>query len=240
MAYEIVEENTEIVGPFGDDNFEFRRPKYRCKYCSKTIDKDYYRGRGDCYQCYQGNLPLGDQLSQVWAAGVYITDMDHPLKQTIFDLKDYHKNIALFGEILEWELEERYNPDQIDMIIVPPSGEATSDEENHMIPVGEELGKRTGIPFENLAYKKEDYPSQKKLSFEERIENVRGKIGCRDDNLPAEEILVVDDIATSCATLAETSRALLDSGVENAIALAIARDENTGNLEHAGVLRRDE
>lgn len=239
MGYEVVEEYVETVGPFSDD-FEVTRPKFRCRDCSRAIPYEFYTGVGDCYQCYQDELPIGDALEKVTAFGVYITDRDHQLKNAIYDLKDNRQNVSLFGEILEWEVDEQYDFGDPEILVVPPSGSSDSDAGNHMVPVGQNLSERTGIPFEDCIYKTEDYPSQKRLSFEERLENVRGKIGCRHDQLEADKALVIDDIATSCATVAETARVLAQVGVQRTRALVIARDTNTGHLEHAEVLRRVE
>ena len=100
--------------------------------------------------------------------------------------------------------------------------------------LGEIVSENTGIPFRDLMYKLEDYRSQKGLDPEERAENVDGKIGCREDNLDADRVLVIDDVATTCATLSSTAQALKQVGAEAVTGLVIGRNENFSNLKFAG------
>lgn len=237
-TYEVVEENVKKIGEFQRKNIW--QPKYRCKKCSRAIRESYTRTTQKCRSCNKDELPIGEYLSRVYAMTVYISDVEPDgFIQALFDLKNDFEHVSEFSELLEKGFDD-YPVSDSELIVVPPSGTADSDAENHMIPIGEEVGSKVGVPFRNITYKKKDYPSQKHLGFEERIENVRGKIGCTEESIAANKAVVLDDIATSCATLSATAQALIESGVSEVRALVIARDEDIQSLEFANVLSEKE
>lgn len=237
-TYEIIEENVEKIGEFQDRGIW--RPKYRCGNCSKAIQEEYTRTSGECYHCNDGNVAVGEYLNRVYAMTFYISDVEKTgFIKGLFDLKDNFENVDEFSELLEIGFDD-YPIDDSELLVVPPSGTANSEEDNHMNPIGEEVSKKVGIPFQEITYKKEDYASQKQLGIDERIENVRGNIGCTEDSLEADKAIVLDDIATSCATLSATAQALSEAGVSEVLGLVIARDENIQNLEYSNILEEVE
>ncbi|KAA9410968.1 ComF family protein [Haloarcula hispanica] len=232
--YEIIKENVTKIGEI--DGRNLWRPKYRCQNCSKAIQKQYLRTSGECYHCNEEDVAVGNYISKVFAMTFYASDAEYTeFEEAIFDLKDELEYVSEFTDILEKGFNE-YSLSNSDLIVVPPSGTAESDEQNHMKSIGESVSERVGIPFRDITYKKEDYPSQKGLGTEERLENVKGKIGCTETDIEADNAVVVDDIATSCATLSATAQALVESGVDNVKGLVIARDEDLSNLQYANVL----
>jgi len=64
--------------------------------------------------------------------------------------------------------------------------------------------------------------SQKVLSYEERMTNMKGQIMVKGKEKP-EKVLLLDDIFTTGATLDECARVLINYGVKHADALTIAR-----------------
>lgn len=236
--YDVVDRNVNKVWEF--NGRDIWQPKYRCSKCCRAIQESYMRTSGVCYHCNEGNIPIGGDLEKVYAMSFYISDVDETeFIQGIYDLKDNQEHTSEFAALLEKGIDE-YPISDSDLIVVPPSGTADSDEVNHMVPLAKELSSMVSIPFRNITYKKEDYPSQKQLGHQERIENVRGNIGCTETSLSAEKALIIDDIATSCATLSATAQALIEAGVSTVTGLVIARDEDTQNLEHANVLEKVE
>lgn len=238
-SYEAIEENVEVVGEFNGQTVS--RPKYRCGKCSKAIREQYTYTSNECRNCNQGLTAVGEYVDRVYAIGMYISDAEHTkLMEDIFALKDEFENVGKFSEMLEWGVRNHGDLANFDLVVVPPSGESESSEENHMIPLVEALSERVDIPFSDIIYKLDDYPSQKSLGLYERLENLEGKIGCEMDDIDANRVLVIDDIATSCGTLSETARAVLDSGAREAKGLVIARDEDLRNLEFANVIQETE
>ncbi|HPM41763.1 MAG TPA: ComF family protein [bacterium] len=71
-----------------------------------------------------------------------------------------------------------------------------------------------------------DIPPQVGLEREARIENVRGAFAVRrgrEARLDGREILLIDDVMTTGATLAECARALRSAGASSVWALTVAR-----------------
>jgi len=59
---------------------------------------------------------------------------------------------------------------------------------------------------------------------EERRDNVVGIFDCRDDRLRGRQVLLIDDVATSGATLDACATVLKTSGVISVWALVLARE----------------
>ena len=82
---------------------------------------------------------------------------------------------------------------------------------------------RQRIQVQSLSSER-DYPTQKGLGFAARARNVRGIF--RAQGVEGAKVLLVDDIATSGATLVECTRALLGAGASEVVALAIGLNQN--------------
>lgn len=65
--------------------------------------------------------------------------------------------------------------------------------------------------------------SQVELSFEERQDNVKDAFRANHPEIKGKQILIVDDVATSGATMNACADALMRAGAEAVIGLALAR-----------------
>ncbi|WP_152418314.1 ComF family protein [Halorubrum aidingense] len=233
-TYEVIEENVEESGEFHGQ--AIWRPKYRCQKCSRAIKKSYTKTSGECYYCNNDLTAVGQYIDEVYAMTTYISDVEkNEFIEAIYDLKDNLEHISEFANILEQGFED-YPIADAELLVVPPSGTAESSTDNHMIAVAKEVSDRVEIPFRDIIHKREDYASQKELGLEERLDNLQGRIGCTEDSIAADKAIVIDDIATSCATVSATAQALVESGVSDVSGLVIARDEDIQSLEFANIL----
>jgi competence protein ComFC len=67
--------------------------------------------------------------------------------------------------------------------------------------------------------------SQKILNFEERRENIKGKISVILDRLPENNTaLLIDDIFTTGATMNECARVLKEAGLQRIYSITLALD----------------
>ena len=88
------------------------------------------------------------------------------------------------------------------------------------------LGERTGIPVSGdcLERLRRTPPQARTASVRERRENVAGVFACRDRRLRGERVLLVDDVATSGATMEACAVALKEAGAAFVQGLTLARE----------------
>ena len=76
----------------------------------------------------------------------------------------------------------------------------------------ERILKQAGIDFNSQLMKRDDRPSQTSLTREERLKNVTGAFSIAIEKAPViagQRILLIDDVATTGATLRAAKAALL-------------------------------
>jgi ComF family protein len=97
---------------------------------------------------------------------------------------------------------------------------------NQSCLLSEELGKLSGLPVVSdcLVRQKNSPPQAKTSTVEERRDNVVGVFDCRDGRLRGKQVLLIDDVATSGATLDACAAVLKASGAVSVWALTFARE----------------
>jgi ComF family protein len=92
--------------------------------------------------------------------------------------------------------------------------------------LSEELGKLNGLPVvaDCLVRQINNPPQARTSTVDERRENVVGVFDCRDDRLRGKQVLLIDDVATSGATLDACAAVLKASGAVSVWALTFARE----------------
>lgn len=92
--------------------------------------------------------------------------------------------------------------------------------------LAEGLGRLSNLPVvaDCLVRQKDNPPQARTATVEERRDNVVGVFACRDDRLRGKQVLLIDDVATSGATLDACAEVLKASGVVSVWALTFARE----------------
>ena len=92
--------------------------------------------------------------------------------------------------------------------------------------LAQELAKLTGLPIvaDCLIRQRPALPQARTGTVAERRSNVAGAFTCRDQRLVNEPVLLIDDVATSGATLDACSAALKDAGASLVWGLTLARE----------------
>ena len=80
-----------------------------------------------------------------------------------------------------------------------------------------------GIPYEQLIEKTVNTRPQSSLAPEERWKNAEGKYAVISRNVQGKVILLIDDVITTGATMAECSRVLLEAGAAEVKVLSFAK-----------------
>jgi len=87
------------------------------------------------------------------------------------------------------------------------------------------ISKRYGIPLSDCLEKKKHTRHQNELSRDERLVNLNGAFGVKDNatGLTGKYVLLLDDVMTTGATLNECAKALLTAGAKEVRCLTLAR-----------------
>jgi competence protein ComFC len=92
--------------------------------------------------------------------------------------------------------------------------------------VAAELGKRIGLPVieDCLIRVKQAQPQVKAVDVEDRRRNVADAFVCRDERVSGKQIILIDDVCTSGATLESCAAALKNKGAKSVWGLTLARE----------------
>lgn len=150
-----------------------------------------------------------------------------PLRQAIHSFK-YSGLRALapvLGEMLFdcWDVD----PWPVDIVVPVPLHPQRLRERgyNQSALLARELARHTGLRVaEGTLLRITPTPPQVGLRATERTENVRGAFRCRDDALTGKQVLLVDDVLTTGATLRACAEALAEGKVNAVWALTLAHD----------------
>lgn len=179
-------------------------------------------GLGACAQC-RTTRPHFKGL-RAWA--IY----EGSLRKAIHQLK-YKRDLAL-GEALARPLIELWPRLgwEVDLLLPVPLGVARLAERgyNQSALLARPLALAHSIPYRPQGLKRlRETRSQVELSAQERRLNVRGAFQGEARVVSGKRVLVVDDIATSGATLDACALALLEAGALEVVCLTLARAGKT-------------
>lgn len=152
------------------------------------------------------------------------------VREMIHRLK--YKGVRNYGEILGRALAQSYKRFQIQTpassIIVPIPLHYSRFQErgfNQSLLIGEVFGTLLNIPLsQGLIRKKETRPQVTLKNYDERQQNVVGVFSIPDaTKIFKKTVILIDDVATSGATLREAAQTLRKAGARSVWALTIAR-----------------
>ena len=149
-----------------------------------------------------------------------------PVRNAILQLK-YRRNISL-GIVFAQPLYKLFNEFswQVDAVIPVPLGVARLKERgyNQAALIAQPLALRIGIPCLSKGLTRvRETRSQVGLSYAQRQENVKDAFHGPTNIVSGLKLLVVDDVATSSATLNSCALALLEAGAKDVKCFTLAR-----------------
>lgn len=184
-----------------------------CLVCGRVLNTDK-----TCPIC-EKSIPVFDQ-ARSW--GIYAG----PLKQLIQKIK-YERGFGII-EYLSIPLIECINNWGLsaDIIVPIPLGKQREKERgyNQSTLIANPISKHFKIPLENRALTRiRETRTQVGLNYKERNTNIRGAFQADSSIVNKKSILLIDDIATTCATLNESARTLRLFGASRIFCFSVAQ-----------------
>jgi ComF family protein len=193
-----------------------------CLICGQSL-----KNGGTCRNCRQ--TPPGFVAMRSWAL------FSGPLRKALHRLK-YKRDVAL-GDTLAQPLIRllALTGWTIDFVTAVPSGVARRAERgyNQAALLARPIALSQGMPLKLEALcKSRETRSQVGLNALERLRNVENAFQANSGYARGKRILLVDDVATSGATVMACARVLTQAGAQQVFVLTLARA--TGTLGFAG------
>ena len=184
-----------------------------CQCCGQMLTHE-----GLCQACRTGR-PNFEALRS-WAV------FNGPVKNALHRLK-YKRDVAL-GEALSAPMIVRFNQLNwpVDLVAPVPLGVARQAQRgyNQAALLARPLALACELPYQIRALAKtRETRSQVGLSHDQRWQNVDGSFTARERTVRGKTVLLVDDVATSGATLSACALALHKAGARAVYALTLAR-----------------
>lgn len=188
-----------------------RREGPACGICARPLNSTLADTCGEC-------LKKRPPFIKAFSFGLY----EGALRETVHLLK--FQGIKRLAESLGALLAELDLP-AVDAVVPVPLSLGSLRERgfNQALLIGRPLAASLQMEFRAwVLEKKKDTPPQVSLTRSERLINLRGAFRAREE-LKGERILLVDDVITTGATVAECSRALLKAGAGEVYVAALCR-----------------
>jgi ComF family protein len=115
---------------------------------------------------------------------------------------------------------------KVDLVIPVPLGRLRQHQRgyNQSDLIARSFAGNIGLEYEPLALgRTRETSSQVSLELSERENNVHGAFATTSARIKGRRVLLIDDIATTCATLSACADALLAADVPEVLALTVAR-----------------
>jgi ComF family protein len=150
------------------------------------------------------------------------------MRQAIYELK-YHNLRALAAPLAEMLYHYfRASPLPVEVLVPVPLHPRRLRERgyNQSRLLARELGRLAGLPMidDCLVRQRHTSPQARTSNVAERRSNTAGAFACRDQRLRGKQVLLIDDVATSGATLDACAAVLKAGGATSVWGLVMARE----------------
>ena len=195
-----------------------------CLKCGRRMPPGVTTNREECTWC----RPMKFRFHAARSAVLYKGPMERAVKY--FKYKRVRRIAPYFQEIMcrylddNPELAEMYR--DADAITAVPLHwmRRFSRGFNQSEILAAPVAKLLGLPMENILRRTRNNRPQARLSFEERIENVRGLFAVRSGiALKGKRIILIDDVMTSGSTVSECADVLRRNGAKRVFVYTLCR-----------------
>ena len=150
------------------------------------------------------------------------------MQQAIYSLK--YRNLRAIAPVLAGLLNDylSVNPVPGDVLVPVPLHKSRINERgyNQSELLARQLSRLTGLPVADgcLERNRATSPQARTASADERKSNVSDAFSCRDDGLSGRNVILIDDVSTSGATLDACAAVLKEAGAGSVWGLTVARE----------------
>jgi ComF family protein len=187
----------------------------RCEVCWRPQRNEH------CYACTSRPTPL-EMLRSPFR---YESDVRHIVRAFKFGGQ------SSLAPTLATQLAEAYEDHRFDVDLIVPVPLAPARKRwrgyNQALLLAKELGKRQQLPvIEAMQRRGPTTPQAESSGIEARYRNVQGVFSVtKPDAVRGQRILLIDDVATTGATLSACAREVIEAGAEAVLALTVARED---------------
>jgi ComF family protein len=151
---------------------------------------------------------------------------DGPVSEAIRQFK-YGRDMSMGFILAEFLTEILYQEGwPVDIVVPVPLGVARFQERgyNQAALIAKPLALKAGLPYDNQALTRvRETRSQVGLTFDQRLVNVKDAFRANQNLVKDLQVLVIDDVTTSSATIDACSAALRSAGARGVYGLTLAR-----------------
>lgn len=198
----------------------------RCPFCDTIIPFDEYF----CDGCGEGFSPPPKKEEHIYLDDlVAVTSYDTVSRPFVMEMKNNNNGYALSAasDMIFKRLEQEDLLPCIDVITFIPMRKKDLRKRgyNQTKIIAKEVSEISRLPCERLIEKIKDTAEQKKLSAEERKENVKGVFSyySKRYDIKGKNVLIIDDVCTTGSTLSEAAKILKESGAQKVVAAVFAK-----------------
>lgn len=200
----------------------------RCPLCGKTLEK----GEVICKECARkiGAVPYVREESKKWFfdAMFFRAPYDGVMGEIVKVYKFSARwSLSTFLADKFMEVLDVFSPPKNSVLTyVPPTFKSLKEKGfDHMKTIAKKVSIKSGVSFRTLLEVKKQRKYQVGLSKEKRKEIVFGKYGVLDDELykTSGNVVLIDDVFTTGATLNECARVLKISGASSVWVYVLAK-----------------
>jgi len=216
---------------------DFFLPRY-CTGCNKKLAYDEKLVCPDCLNTIpivdketieaEYNRKFKDDKIIEDFSSLYILEKDKTFQDIIHSIKYNKKFLAgvFLGRLLAESLEDKISSWKIDLIIPVPLHHLKKAERgyNQAEYIAKGISKRSGIRMQNNVIRRVRYTqSQTTMTLKEREQNIGKAFKVKHKNMiKGKNLLLVDDVITTGATVKECGKVLKDNGAKLVYACSVA------------------
>jgi predicted amidophosphoribosyltransferase len=210
-------------------------PEPHCLFCSLPIKPEYAPGR--CYRCGHELEVFLSPLEGLVAATLYIPEVTgYPHTEEILQMKATGAHAGEYAWVISEVIRRKHLGWNPRYVLAIPSAKSGTPRPG-ISTFAQAIARRLNAEFiEGLHFIRTVQSQHRAASREERYSNLANAMRM-DHALAGRSVMIVDDVATSLATMLEAARAVQSARAGTVTAAVAGRVSRLETLASLGVLR---